>query len=72
MSIAGNSDRSDTGGKKQRKTITPEEKLDVIRRYELNESTVDIVNATGIPEPTLRTLRKQVIKLRKTVKVQRG
>jgi hypothetical protein len=49
MSKYGSSDRSDTGGKKQRKTITLEEKLDVIRRYECNERTVDTVNAMGIP-----------------------
>jgi hypothetical protein len=49
MRKRGSSDRIDTGGKKKRKTITLEEKLNVIRRYECNESTVDIVNATGIP-----------------------
>jgi hypothetical protein len=49
LSKHGSNDRSGTGGKKQRKTIIVEEKLDVIRRYEHNECMVDIVNATGIP-----------------------
>jgi hypothetical protein len=58
MSKHGSSGRSDTGGKKQRKTITLEEKLDGIRRYKCKKCMVDIVNATGIPESTLRTIRK--------------
>jgi hypothetical protein len=68
MSKRGSSDRNDTGGKKQTKTITLEEKLDVIRRYERNESTVDIVNATGISESTSRTTRKQADKIKDSCK----
>jgi hypothetical protein len=45
MSKRGRSDTSDTGGRKQRKTVTLE-KLDVIRRYEHNEHLVDGVDAT--------------------------
>jgi hypothetical protein len=37
-----NSDRRAAHGKKQRKSLTFEEKLDVIKRYERNERTVDI------------------------------
>jgi hypothetical protein len=36
--------------KKQRKAITLEEKLEVVKRYERNECTVDVVRATGISE----------------------
>jgi hypothetical protein len=68
MSKRGSSGRNDTGGKKQRKTAILEEKLDVIRRYERNERTVDIVNATGIPESTLRTTRKQADKIKESCK----
>jgi hypothetical protein len=68
ISKRGSSDRSDNGGKKQRKTITIEEKLHVIRGYERNERSVDIVNATGIPESTLRTIRKQADKNKESCK----
>jgi hypothetical protein len=68
MSKRGSSDRSNTGGKKQRKTITLEEKLDQIISYEINERTVDLVNATGIPESTLRTTRKQADKIKENCK----
>jgi hypothetical protein len=36
------SDRRGVRGKKQRKFLTLEEKLDVIKRYERNKRTVDI------------------------------
>jgi transposase-like protein len=68
MSKRGSSDRSDTGGKKQRKTITLEEKLNMIKRYEHNEHAVDIVNAMGISESTLRTIRKQADKVKESCK----
>jgi hypothetical protein len=68
MSKRGSSDRIDTGGKKQRKTITLEEKFDAIRRYECNECMVDIVNAMGIPKSTLRTVRKQADKTKQSCK----
>jgi predicted aconitase len=68
MNKYGSSDRSDAGGKKQRKTITLEDKLDVIRRYEHNERMVDMVNAMGIPKSTLRTIRKQADKIKESCK----
>jgi hypothetical protein len=49
MSKHGSSDQSDNSGKKQRKTVTLEEKFDAIRSYEHKECMVDIVNAMGIP-----------------------
>jgi transposase-like protein len=51
--------------KKQRKSFTLEEKLDVIRRY---EHTVDIVRVTGISESTLRTIRNQAEKIKESCK----
>jgi hypothetical protein len=46
MSIHRSSDRSATGGKRQRKVIALEEKLVVIRRYEYDECMVDIAKST--------------------------
>jgi hypothetical protein len=68
MSKRGSSDRSDNGGKKKVKTITLEEKLGVIRGYGRNECMVDIVNATGIPESTPRTIRKEADKIKESCK----
>ncbi|GCC25938.1 hypothetical protein chiPu_0004352 [Chiloscyllium punctatum] len=45
------------GGDRKRQAITLEVKLDVIKRFERNERTCDIVRATGIKESTLRTIR---------------
>jgi hypothetical protein len=36
--------------------------------YERNECTVDIVSAVGIPELTLRTIRKQADKIKESCK----
>jgi glucosamine 6-phosphate synthetase-like amidotransferase/phosphosugar isomerase protein len=62
------SDKSAISGKKQRKSITLEGKLDVTKRYEHNKCKVDIANAMGIPKLTLRTIRKQAEKLKKSCK----
>ena len=43
---------------KKRKTITIEQKVHIIRRYERGESTNAIRLALGLPESTLRTIRK--------------
>jgi hypothetical protein len=40
----------------------------VIKRYECNESTVDIASAVGILESTLRTISKQVEKMKENCK----
>jgi hypothetical protein len=67
MSKCGRNDRNDTGGKKQRRTVTLE-KLDVIRRYERNEHTVNIVNAMENPELTTRIISKQADKIKERCK----
>uniref|UniRef100_S4RDI6 HTH CENPB-type domain-containing protein n=1 Tax=Petromyzon marinus TaxID=7757 RepID=S4RDI6_PETMA len=50
---------------KKRKAITLEQKLDVIKRYERNERTHDIIRTTGLTESTLRTSSRCRKKLRK-------
>ena len=46
-------------GKKQtRKTITLEQKVEIIRRYDTGESTNAIRNTLNLPESTLRTIRR--------------
>jgi hypothetical protein len=52
----GSSDRSAADGKRQRKSITLEEKLDVIKKCEYNEHTVGIGNAMGIPKLAITLL----------------
>jgi transposase-like protein len=59
ISKCRSSGKSATSGKKQRKSITLEEKLDLIKRYQHNKCKVDIASAMGIPKSTLRTIRKQ-------------
>lgn len=59
MEKIGSSDLSVSKSKKQRKSITLEDNLDVIRKYEYNECTVNIVRMTGILESILRTIRNQ-------------
>jgi hypothetical protein len=54
--------------KKQIKAITLEEKLEIIKRYECNEHTVDIVRVTGISESTLRRIRNQAKKIKESCK----
>jgi hypothetical protein len=51
MGTRGNCDQNNSKTKKQRKAIILDEKLEVIKRYECNERTVDI--QTEISEPTL-------------------
>jgi hypothetical protein len=63
-----NSNRRAAHGKKQRKSSTLEGKLDVIKRHERNERTVDIVRVTGISESTLRTVRNQAEKIKESCK----
>jgi hypothetical protein len=62
------SDKSTTSGKKQSQSITHEEKLDAIKRYEHKECMVDTVNAMGIYKSTLRTIRKQGEKIKESCK----
>jgi hypothetical protein len=68
MSKCRSSDKSVTSGKKQRKSITTKEKLDVIKGYECNECTADIANPMGIPKSTSKTTRKQAEKIKESCK----
>jgi hypothetical protein len=44
--------------------MTLDEKLEVTKRYERNERTVDIHRDIGISEPTLRTIRNKAEKIK--------
>ena len=60
-------------GKKQtKKTISLEEKVDIIRRYNRGESTAAIRNTLHLPEPTLRTIRKDKEKIMAAFKAGAG
>jgi hypothetical protein len=43
-----------------------EKKLDVIKRYVCNRCTVDIANTIGIPQLSLRTMRKEAEKTKES------
>ena len=49
--------------KSTRKSITIEQKVDIIRRYERGETTSAIRLTLGLPESTLRTIRKDKDKI---------
>ncbi|XP_028915689.1 tigger transposable element-derived protein 1-like [Ornithorhynchus anatinus] len=51
---------------KKRKSITLEQKFEVIQRYERNERTCDIIRATGFPGSTLRTIRANAEKIKES------
>ena len=51
------------GKKLTRKSITSEQKIDVLRRYNRGESTVAIRNALNLPESVLRIIRKDKEKI---------
>ena len=54
--------------KKARKSITFEQKMDILRRYDRGESTASNRNALNLPESTLRTTRKDREKIMAAVK----
>ena len=58
--------------KSSRKTITIVQKVDIIRRYERGESTNAIKLALGLPESTLRTIRKDKEKIMAAFKAGTG
>ena len=58
--------------KSSRKTITIEQKVDIIRRYERRESTNVIKLALCLPESTLRTIRKDKEKIMAAFKAGTG
>ena len=60
-------------GKKQtRKTITPEQRVDIIRRYDRGELTNAIRNALHLPESTLRMIGKDREKILAAFKAGSG
>ena len=60
--MAPESDQSEEdsplGKKNSRKSITLEQKMDILRRYDRGESTAAIRNALNLANSTLRTIRK--------------
>jgi hypothetical protein len=59
MGKCRSSDKSATICKKQRKSISLEEKLDVVTRYQYTIHMTDIASAMEILKSTLRTTGKQ-------------
>ena len=55
-----------------RKTITMEQKMDILRRYDRGESRAAIRNAFNHPESTFRTIRKDREKIMAAVKAGAG
>ena len=70
MSLSGKD--APPGKKQTRKTITLEQKVDIIRRYDRGESTNAIRNALDLPESTLRTIRKDKEKILAAFKAGAG
>ena len=63
----------DTPGKKTaRKSITLEQKMDILRRYDRGESTATIRNQLNLPESMLRTIRKDREKITAAIKAGAG
>ena len=58
--------------KQTRKTITLEQKVDIIRRYDRGRSTNAIRNALHLPESMLRTIRKNREKILAAFKAGAG
>lgn len=52
---------------KRRKTITLDTKLEVLRRFDEGQRAVDIGAALGLPSTTVRTIRGNSVKIRKSV-----
>ncbi|CDW61195.1 tigger transposable element derived protein [Trichuris trichiura] len=59
-------DSKSAGSGRKRKALTVGEKLEILKRYERNETTRDIVKATSIKESTLRTIRSDAEKIKQT------
>ena len=66
------SDEDGPGKKKARKSILLEQKMDILRRYDKEESTTAIRNELNLPELTLRTIRKDREKITAAVKAGAG
>ena len=59
--------QSGSCSKKSRKSLTLDVKLDILKRYEQGQKTIDIVRATGFSESTLRTIRSSKDKINKCI-----
>ena len=66
------SEKDAPGKKKARKSLTLEQKMDILRRYDRGESTTAIRNALNLPESMLRTIRKDREKITAAVKAGAG
>ena len=66
------SDKDAPCKKKARKSITLEQKMDILRRYDRGQSTAAIHKALNLPESTLHTIRKDREKITASVKVEAG
>jgi hypothetical protein len=52
--------------KEKVKASSIEEKLEIIKRFEINERTRDIARATGVKKSTLRAIRDNAAKIKET------
>ena len=66
------SEKDAPGKKKARKSITMEQKMDILRRYDRGELTTTIHNALDLPESMLRTIRKDRDKITVAFKAGAG
>ena len=66
------SEKDAPGKKKARKSITLEQKMDILRKYDRGELTAAIRNALNLPESTLCTIRKDREKITAAVKAGAG
>ena len=66
------SEKDASGKKKARKSITMEQNMDILLRYDKGESTTAIHNALDLPESMLRTIRKGREKIMAAIKAGAG
>ena len=73
MAPKPNQSKKDAPGKKKaRKSITLEQKMNILRRYDRGESTAAIRNTLNLPESTLHTIRKDREKITAAFYVKAG
>ena len=56
------------GKKKARKSIMLEQEMDILRKYNIGESTAAISKALNLPESMLKTIKKDMEKIMAAVK----
>ena len=66
------SEKDAPGKKKVRKSVTLEQKMDILRRYDTGKLTAAIRNALNPPESMLHTFRKDREKITASVKAGGG